>query len=198
MILCFIVLSSFCILLYTCANVVCIKFLLTYLLNLNPLCGWLGCEWLWWHACRVCWLYCELWCCCSPADLVHVPVYQQKTADWRQLLVHLCRSSSRRYWLLLETHEQVHAQVCWSPGLDSSVVIVIRLLQQTDCLFNYTTSAAVHKTRVRFPAAAASTGIGDHFHAGKPPQYLTKPPRPTQPAGNECQPKHGDTLWLEN
>ena len=28
MILCFIVLSSFCILLYTCANVICIKFLL--------------------------------------------------------------------------------------------------------------------------------------------------------------------------
>ena len=33
MILCFIVLSSFCILLYTCANVICIKFLLTYLLT---------------------------------------------------------------------------------------------------------------------------------------------------------------------
>jgi len=30
MILCFIVLSSFRILLYTCANVICIKFLLTY------------------------------------------------------------------------------------------------------------------------------------------------------------------------
>ena len=33
MILCFIVLSSFCILLYTCANVICIKFLLTYVLT---------------------------------------------------------------------------------------------------------------------------------------------------------------------
>ena len=33
MILYFIVLSSFCILLYTCANVICIKFLLTYLLT---------------------------------------------------------------------------------------------------------------------------------------------------------------------
>jgi len=31
-VLCFIVLSSFCILLYTRANVICIKFLLTYLL----------------------------------------------------------------------------------------------------------------------------------------------------------------------
>ena len=29
----FIVLSSFCILLYTCVNVICIKFLLTYLLK---------------------------------------------------------------------------------------------------------------------------------------------------------------------
>jgi len=33
MILCFIVWSSFCILLYICANVICIRFLLTYLLT---------------------------------------------------------------------------------------------------------------------------------------------------------------------
>ena len=35
----------------------------------------------------------------------------------------------------------------------------------------------------------------------KPPQYFTKPPRPTQPptlsgTGNEYQPKCSDALWL--
>jgi len=39
MILCFTALTSFCILLYTCANVICIKFLLTYLLNTAKF-GW--------------------------------------------------------------------------------------------------------------------------------------------------------------
>jgi len=39
--------------------------------------------------------------------------------------------------------------------------------------------------------------------ADKPPQYFTKPPRPTQPptlsgTGNEYQPKCGDALWLGN
>jgi len=37
--------------------------------------------------------------------------------------------------------------------------------------------------------------------AGKPPQYFTKPPRPTQPPTlsrmeNEHRPKCGDVLWL--
>jgi len=37
--------------------------------------------------------------------------------------------------------------------------------------------------------------------AGKPPQYFTEPPRPTQPPTfsemeNEYQPKSDDALWL--
>ena len=52
----------------------------------------------------------------------------------------------------------------------------------------------------RFPDAAASTGVGDRLRAGKPPQYVTKPPRPTQPPTfretSEYQPKCGDVLLL--
>ena len=33
--------------------------------------------------------------------------------------------------------------------------------------------------RCWFPAAAASTGMGHRLRASKPPQYFTKPPRPT-------------------
>jgi len=48
---------------------------------------------------------------------------------------------------------------------------------------------------------AANTGMGDRLLAGKPPQYFTEPPRPTQPptlggTGNECQPKCGDAVRL--
>ena len=43
--------------------------------------------------------------------------------------------------------------------------------------------------------------MGDHLPAGKPPQYFTKPLRPTQPPtlswmGNKYQPKCGDILQL--
>jgi len=53
----------------------------------------------------------------------------------------------------------------------------------------------------QFPAAATNTGMGDRLWAGKPPQYFTKPPRPTQPPtisgmGNEYQPKCGDAQRL--
>jgi len=56
-------------------------------------------------------------------------------------------------------------------------------------------------SRVRFPAAATNTRMGDCLRAGKPPQYLTKPPRPTQPptlsgAGNKYQLKWGAALQL--
>jgi len=48
---------------------------------------------------------------------------------------------------------------------------------------------------VEFLAAAANTGMG------KPPQYFTELPRPTQPptlsgTGNEYWPQCGDALWL--
>jgi len=44
-----------------------------------------------------------------------------------------------------------------------------------------------------------STGMGDHLQTGKPPQYFTKPPRPTQPptpvewemSTNQCS----EALW---
>jgi len=54
---------------------------------------------------------------------------------------------------------------------------------------------------VQSPAAATHTGIGDRLRAGKPPQYFTKSPRPTQPPtlsgmGNEYQPKCDDALRL--
>jgi len=65
---------------------------------------------------------------------------------------------------------------------------------------------ATRWSRVRFPAAAASTGMGERWppSGGKPPQYFTEPepPRPTQPptlsgTGNECRPKCGrDALRL--
>jgi len=50
-------------------------------------------------------------------------------------------------------------------------------------------------------AAAKNTGMNDRLQVGKPPQYFTKPPRPTQPptlsgTGNEYQPKWGNALWL--
>jgi len=56
-------------------------------------------------------------------------------------------------------------------------------------------------SRVRFPAAAARTEMGDRLRADKPPQYFTKPPRPTQPptfggTGNEYHSKCGDALRL--
>jgi len=58
---------------------------------------------------------------------------------------------------------------------------------------------ASRRSRVRFPAAAASTGMGDRLRAGKPPQYFTKPSRPTQPPtlsgnGTEYHPKCGDAV----
>ena len=48
---------------------------------------------------------------------------------------------------------------------------------------------------------AANTEMGDRLRSGKPPQYFTKPPRPTQPptlnrTGYEYQPKCGDALRL--
>ena len=54
----------------------------------------------------------------------------------------------------------------------------------------YNAGLATRWSRVRFPAAAASNGMGDRLRAGKPPQYFTEPPRPTQPStlsgtGNE-------------
>jgi len=33
------------------------------------------------------------------------------------------------------------------------------------------------RSRVRFPAAAASTCMGDRLRTGEPPRYFTKPPR---------------------
>ena len=58
---------------------------------------------------------------------------------------------------------------------------------------------ATRRSRVRFPAAAASTGLGDRLRARKPPQYVTKSSRPTQPptfsgTGNEYHPKCGDAV----
>ena len=65
------------------------------------------------------------------------------------------------------------------------------------CSTHRPTSAAALATRwsrVRFPAASASTEMGDRLGTGKPPRCFTKPPRPTQPptlsgTGNEYQPK---------
>ena len=37
------------------------------------------------------------------------------------------------------------------------------------------------QSQVRFPAATASTGMGDRLWTDKPIRYFTKPPRPTQP-----------------
>jgi len=50
-------------------------------------------------------------------------------------------------------------------------------------------------------AAATSTGMDDHLRAGKPPQYFTKLPSPTQPptlsgTGNEYRSKCDDALRL--
>jgi len=36
------------------------------------------------------------------------------------------------------------------------------------------------RSRIQFPATATNTGMGDRLLAGKPPQYSTKPPRPTR------------------
>jgi len=51
-----------------------------------------------------------------------------------------------------------------------------------------------------FPGPLTNTGMDDHLWAGKPPQYFTKPPRPTLLAligiGNEYQPKCSDALRL--
>jgi len=49
--------------------------------------------------------------------------------------------------------------------------------------------------QVRFPADATNTAIGDRLWLGKPPQYFTKPPRPTQSptlsgTGNDYQPTY--------
>jgi len=51
------------------------------------------------------------------------------------------------------------------------------------------------------PAAAANTWMGDRLRAGKPPQYFTEPPRPTQPPSrsgteNAYRPKCGDALRM--
>jgi len=58
---------------------------------------------------------------------------------------------------------------------------------------------AIRRSRVRFSAAAAGTGTGDRLRAGKPPQYFTRPLRPTQPptlsgTGKEYRSKCGDAL----
>ena len=64
------------------------------------------------------------------------------------------------------------------------------------------TELATRWSRVRFPAAAASTGMGDRLRGGgKPPQYFIKQHRPTQPptlsgTGNEYRPECGDALRL--
>ena len=57
---------------------------------------------------------------------------------------------------------------------------------------------ATRWSRVRFPAAATRTEMGDRLQAGKPPQYFTK--RPDQlsllPAAGREQPKCGVALRL--
>ena len=65
----------------------------------------------------------------------------------------------------------------------------------------YGVGLATRESQVQFPTVATNTEMGDRLRAGKPPQYFTKPPRPTQPptlsgTGNEYQPKCGDALRL--
>ena len=55
------------------------------------------------------------------------------------------------------------------------------------------------RSLVQFPAAATNTGMGDGLRVGKPPQYYTKLPRPTQPptlsgTEDECQSQSASTL----
>jgi len=55
----------------------------------------------------------------------------------------------------------------------------------------YGSALATWWLRVWILAAAVNTGTGDCVWVGKPPQYFTKPPRPTQPptpAGYEMSP----------
>jgi len=54
------------------------------------------------------------------------------------------------------------------------------------------------KASIRF---MAYYWMGERLRTGKPPQYFTQPPRPTQPptlrwTGNEYQPKCGDAFRL--
>jgi len=55
--------------------------------------------------------------------------------------------------------------------------------------------------RVRFPAAAACTGMVDRLRTGKPPRYFIKPSGPTQSptlrgTGNEYRPNCGDAVVI--
>ena len=65
----------------------------------------------------------------------------------------------------------------------------------------YGVGLATRWLRLRFPAAAANTGMGDRLRAGKLPQYFAEPCIPTQPAnlsgtGIEYWPKCVDALRL--
>jgi len=58
---------------------------------------------------------------------------------------------------------------------------------------------ATRWSRVRFPAAAACTGMVDRLLTGKPPRYFIKPSGPTQSptlrgTGNEYRPNCGDAV----
>jgi len=55
----------------------------------------------------------------------------------------------------------------------------------------------------RTSGSSSSISGSDCLWVGKPPQYFTKPPRPTKPPalsgmGNEYWPKCSDALWLES
>ena len=65
------------------------------------------------------------------------------------------------------------------------------------------TLLATRRSRVRLPAAVASTGTSDRLRTGKLPRYFTKPLKPTQPPslretgnGYQNQPQCGDALQL--
>jgi len=67
----------------------------------------------------------------------------------------------------------------------------------------YGVGLATRWLRVRFPAATASTGMGDRLRLGKLPRYFTMPHRSAQPptlcgTGNDYWPKCDDALWLES
>ena len=96
-----------------------------------------------------------------------------------------------------ETHRHCYVGPCQS--LTSHCHIGSSLISSRS--LGSRTGIATRWSRVRFPAAAASTGMGDRLRTDKPPRYFTKPPRPTQPptlsgTGNEYQPKCGDALRL--
>jgi len=77
-------------------------------------------------------------------------------------------------------HHSVAASISDSDSGTSIDDFTVRLLQVAGWSSGYRDGLATRRSWVQFPAVTTNTKTDDRLRACKPPQYFTKPLRPTQ------------------